>query len=133
MNAAVEFTDQQLIEKYLWMRQLVEVKKKAYNDLVKPYLAGMEVIEKAIMARLIQRDSQNTKTDAGTAFRVTHMKVGIRDRDAFLEYVRTAEGGDAMLLVQPQKDAVRDYIDKFNEPPPGVDVNYFPAINVRKA
>jgi hypothetical protein len=129
-----EFTDKQLIEKYVWMRDLVAVKKKALADQIKPYTAGMEVIEAALMARLIQRGADNTKTDAGTAYKATLLTVKVEDREAFLEYVMSGEdGSDAMLLAQPQKDAVKDYIDKYQKPPPGIGVNYFTNVNVRKS
>ena len=131
-----EFTDKQLIEKYIWMRDLIAVKKDAYNKVVKPYVAGMEVIEKALLARLIQRGSQNTKTDAGTAFKQEILNVRIADRDAYLQFVRENWddfGNQMMQLAAPQKDAVRDYIDKYKAPPTGVEISYFTNVNVRKS
>ena len=121
MNA-IDVTDIKLIEQYIALRDFVALKKKAYTEITKPYLAGMETIEKAILARLIERGANNTKTDAGTAFKVEHLTVKVTDRQAFLDYVKD---DDAMLLAAAQKDAVREYIDKHNAPPPGVEIYLF--------
>lgn len=127
-----ELTDKQLIEKYISMRDLVAVKKKAFSEITKPYLDGMETIEKALMARLIQRGADNTKTEAGTAFKVTLLNVKVEDRQQFLSFILDQDD-DSMLLAGAQKDAVKDYLEQNNAPPPGVSINYYTNVNVRKS
>jgi hypothetical protein len=126
-----EPTDLQLIEHYVKLRSLVAEKTKALTETLKPYKAGMETIETALMARLIVRGADNTKTEAGTAYKVEHMNIKVIDREKFLEYA--LNGGEDMLLASPQKDAVRQYLDEHKANPPGVEATYFFDINVRKS
>src|ERR1035437_7590686 len=130
-----EPTDLQLIEHYVKLRDRVATSTKALTTELTPYKLGMVTIESALMARLIQRGADNTKTEAGTAYKVEHMNIKVADREKFLEYVdqNFENGGDEMLLASPQKDAVRQYIADHQAPPPGVEVNYFTDINVRKS
>jgi hypothetical protein len=126
-----EPTDLQLIEHYVKLRDIVTTKTKALTEALKPYKAGMETIETALMARLIQRGADNTKTEAGTAYKVEHMNIKVLDREKFLDYA--LNGGEEMLLASPQKDAVRQYLDVHKANPPGVEVSFFADINVRKS
>lgn len=126
-----EPTDLQLITQYVKLRDHVATRTKALTDALKPYKSGMETIETALMARLIQRGADNTKTEAGTAYKVEHLNVKVVDREKFIEYA--LNGGGDMLLASPQKDAVRQYLDAHKANPPGVEVTYFSDINVRKS
>src|ERR1035437_1886275 len=126
-----EPTDLQLIEHYVKLRDRVATSTKALTTELTPYKSGMETIETALMARLIQRGADNTKTEAGTAYKVDHMNVKVADREKFLEYA--LNGGEDMLLASPQKDAVRQYLDEHKANPPGVEATYFFDINVRKS
>lgn len=123
-------TDLQLITHYVKLRDHVAAATKAFSEATKPYKAGMETIETALMARLIQRGADNTKTEAGTAYKVERLNVKVVDQTKFLDYV--LNGGNDMLLASAQKDAVRSYIDQHQAPPPGVEVSYFNEVNVRK-
>ena len=127
-----EPTDLQRISKYVEMRDIVASKTKALTETLKPYKAGMETIETALMARLIQRGADNTKTEAGTAYKVEHLNVKVADREKFLEYAMN--GGEDMLLAAPQKGAVRQYLDEKKDLALiGVEATVFTDINVRKS
>ena len=127
-----EPTDLQLISKYVEIRDVVAAKTKVLTETLKPYKAGLETIETALMARLIQRGADNTKTEAGTAYKVEHLNVKVVDREKFLEYAMN--GGEDMLLAAPQKDAVRQYLDeKTDLALIGVEATVFTDINVRKS
>ena len=127
-----EPTDLQLISKYVEMRDIVASKTKALTEALKPYKVGMETIETALMARLIQRGADNTKTEAGTAYKVEHLNVKVVDREKFIEYA--VNGGEDMLLASPQKDAVRQYLDEKKDPALiGIEATVFIDINVRKS
>ena len=130
-----EITDKDLIEKYVSMRDLIAVKKKAFEEITKPYKAGMDTIEQALLARLVERGADNTKTDAGTAYKVEHVNVKVVDREKFVEFIMQEWEtiGNEMLLAAPQKDAVRQYVDSNGRSPPGIEVSYFTDVNVRKS
>ena len=127
-----EITDLQLIAQYVKLRDHVAKATKDFTESVKPYKGGMETIETALMARLIQRGADNTKTEAGTAYKVEHLNVKVVDREKFLEYAMN--GGEDMLLASPQKDAVRQYLDEKKDPALiGIEATVFTDINVRKS
>ena len=130
-----DITDKDLIEKYVSMRDFIDVKKKAFEDITKPYKAGMDTIETALLARLVERGADNTKTDAGTAYKVEHVNVKVVDREKFVEFIMQEWEtiGNEMLLAAPQKDAVRQYVDSNGRSPPGIEVSYFTDVNVRKS
>ena len=127
-----EATDLQLIQHYTKLRDHVADANKKHMAAVAPYKEGMETIETALMARLIQRGADNTKTEAGTAYKVDHLNVKVVDRDKFLAYAMN--GGEDMLLASPQKDAVRQYLDEKKDPALiGIEATIFTDINVRKS
>src|ERR1035437_8091916 len=127
-----EPTDLQLIEHYVKLRDRVATSTKKLTDQLKPYKLGMVTIESALMARLIQRGADNTKTEAGTAYKVEHLNVKVVDREKFIEYAMN--GGEDMLLASPQKDAVRQYLDEKKDLALiGVEATVFTDINVRKS
>ena len=130
-----EITDLELIQKYVQMRDLIAVKKKAFEEITRPYKQGMDTIEQALLARLVERGADNTKTDAGTAYKVAHVNVKVVDREKFVEFIMQEWEtiGNEMLLAAPQKDAVRQYVDSNGRSPPGVEVSYFTDVNVRKS
>ena len=130
-----DITDKDLIEKYVSMRDFIAVKKKAFEEITKPYKAGMDTIETALLARLVERGADNTKTDAGTAYKVAHVNVKVVDREKFVEFIMQEWEtiGNEMLLAAPQKDAVRQYVDSNGRSPPGIEVSYFTDVNVRKS
>ena len=134
-----QYTDFQLIEKYLALKKRAEEMKKAYDAEVEPYTEGMTIIENVIHGRLNERGAQNTKTDAGIAYKSEIMTVKIVDRDAFLAFCtdKWEEIGDDLLQVKATKEAVKSWMDQGKignnpgPPPPGIEVSYYININIR--
>ena len=71
-------TDAQLIEKYQELKALVAQEGEAFDARMKPYKDGMATIENALLARLNERGAENTKTEAGTAYKLfdAHQRQG---------------------------------------------------------
>lgn len=132
MNA---YTDAQLIEKYLQFRSFVAARKEAHEAELKPYVDGMAVIENEFLTRLDARGAENTKTDAGTAYKSTLHNFKVVDRDAFLKFCTQYwdNGGSDMLNVSAVKDPVREFMNGSKNPPPGIETSQFTRINIRKS
>lgn len=135
-------TDQQLIEKYLAIKDFVTAEKERFKSHIGSYENSMEIIEGELLRRLNERQSENTRTDAGTAYKSTTLKPKVSDRDKFLAFVddNWDVWGSEMLLASPQVDAVKQWIDHSRTadnpngtPPPGVDVSYYTRVNIRRS
>ena len=128
-------TDAQLVEQYLKLKAYVAERKEAHAAELAPYQEGMDTIENAFLERLNERGADNTKTDAGTAYKSTLMNVKVVERDAFLKFCTEnwdTIGAD-LLQVSATKDAVKQCIESTQQPPPGIEVSFFTRVNVRKS
>jgi hypothetical protein len=138
----VNYTDQQIIERYVALKDAASKLKDEYTAKVKPYQDGMAKMEEILLARLIERGAENTKTDAGTAYKSNLLTVKVADREKFIDFIMSTWTDDAgqpsvgqtMLLAQPQKDAVKEFIERSGgHPPPGLEVSYYTNVNIRRS
>lgn len=136
MKTGTEPTDLALIERYNALKGHVATQKEAFDNYLKPYMEGMESIENELLKRLNDRGADNTKTDAGTAYKSTLLNVKIVSREKFLDYVLENWDviGNDMLMANAQKDAVKQFLENSNGvPPPGLECSWFTRINIRKS
>ena len=131
----MNFTDAQLVEKYLALKTHIAARKEAYEAELKPFTDGMAMIENAFLQRLNERGADNTKTDFGTAYKSTLLNVKVVDRDAFMQHCidHWDTYGSEMLNVSALKDPVKQYLDDNGVSPPGTDVSYFTRVNIRRS
>jgi hypothetical protein len=59
------FTDEQLLQRYLGVKDWVEAETKRFSTHVAPYKTELEAIENQFLERLNQRGADSTKTDSG--------------------------------------------------------------------
>lgn len=126
-------TDEDLIGRYIMLRNKVSVMNEAHEKTVKPYTEAMEVVANVIHARLNERGSDSTKTPAGTAYKSTTDRFSLKDRDALVAYVQES-GNLSMFTNAVSKEAVEEYMAEHDgQLPPGVEKNSFTKVNVRKS
>ena len=127
-------TDAQLVEKYLAFKAHVAARQEAFDAEIKPYKDGMATIENAFLQRLNERGADNTKTDAGTAYKTTIRSFKVIDQPALFRFVAEQGGSLELLDIKVLKDPVKDWIEKTGELPPGVIENdAFIRINIRRS
>lgn len=131
----MNFTDAQLVEKYLEIKAHIAARTETFDTELKPFKDGLSTIENEFLKRLDERGADNTKTEAGTAYKSTLLNVKVIDRDAFMKYVSTywENGGSDMLIVSAAKDAVKQYIETNKVEPPGIETSQFTRINIRRS
>lgn len=125
-----------LISQYLKMRGYLEGEEAKHSERMKPYHDGMLAIEGALLDHLNKNDLQNVKAkDVGTAFKTTLFHAKVADRQSFLSYVveNWENGTEAFLTNAVSKEAVKEHIEKYQTPPPGVDIAHTTKVNIRKA
>ena len=139
---------EQLIAEHFSLQDKIKEANKKVAEYLAPYKARLEQIDGELLSLLNSLgggDKANISTDVGTCYLSHILNVGIDTegpkyndqvgRMALLDYCldNWDEIGAEMLLVQPQKDAVKRYLDEHNgEPPPGLRVGWFTRVNVRR-
>lgn len=129
-------TDAQLVEKYLELKAHIAAQVAMFDTEMKPYKDGMAAIENALLERLNERGAENTKTDAGTAYKSTITNVKVIKRDTFLKFCidNWSTVGADMLNVSAVKDPIKQFIDSGGIPDQiGIETSFFTRINIRKS
>jgi hypothetical protein len=150
MNATAE----DLINEHFLIQDRIKEANKRVAELLAPHKARLEAIDAelhAMLNALGTGDKANLSTDAGTAYLSHLLNVSVDpEAPAYTNYAgenqvgRMAlldfalenwnEIGADLLLVQPQKDAVRKWMDEHNgQPPPGLKIGWFTRVNVRRS
>lgn len=127
-------TDAELIEQYVKLRAHVASRQEVHEAELKPYRDGMLVIENALLVRLTERGAENTKTEAGTAYKSTTHSFKVVDQAALLTFVTEQGGSPEMLDVRVIKDEVKTWLDQTGMLPPGVLENEpYTKVNIRRS
>lgn len=146
-------TAEQLIAERFALDDKIKGATKILAAYVAPFKERMEEIDVELMTLLNQMgdDKASISTDVGTAYKSHLLNVSIdpegeayvnaageeqKGRMALLDFALDTwnEGGADLLLVQAQKDAVRAHMDAHDgKPPPGLRINWFTRVNVRRS
>lgn len=144
---------QELISEYFRLDEWVKAENKRFAEHMKPCKDRMEAITSKLHEKLIALgggDKANISTDAGTAYISNILNVAIdpdaekftldgresAGREALLDFALANwdEIGSELLLVQPQKDAVKRWMEEHDgRPPPGLRVSWFARMNLRRS
>ncbi len=123
---------QELVEKYIALRDAKDKIKAALSAKTAKLDAVMERIEAQILSTFIQQGIDSVRTSAGTAYRQTRTSAKVADWESVLQFIRDQELWH-MLERRVSKDAVTDYRNEHGELPPGVDWREEAVINVRRS
>lgn len=132
----MNITDAQLIAQYQEIKAYVAQEGEKFDARLKPYVEGMKTIENALLERLNERGAENTKTEAGTAYKSTITNVKVVARDTFLKFCidNWNTVGAEMLNVGAVKDPIKQFIESGGNPAAiGIETSAFTRINIRKS
>ena len=131
---AAHYTDSALIEKYLEIKTLVELREKELSEKLKPLRDGMELVKNTLLARLNERGADNTKTESGTAYKSKILDCKVVDRQAFLSYCvdNWSSFGSDMLNIKAVTDPVKQAMAE-GAIPPGLETSTTIRINIRRS
>src|SRR5262245_26911458 len=119
-------TADQLIDRYIAIRDHIATQSKAFDEWKKPFNEEMEAISAKLHEMLLALggDSPKLATGSGTAYFTTTKNPRIENRDIYLKFLNDewTRYGNAMLqLGTPQVAAVNEYMDEHEGAlPPGV-------------
>jgi hypothetical protein len=130
------YTDEELVKKYVELRDEVRRRTADFDELLRPLKQGMELIEGVFLGRLNERKAQNSRTEYGTAFKVRTLTIKVAEPMTFLRYTldNWQAGGVDLLQIGAVKKAVGEYCDNHDgKPPPGLETTAVINVNIRKA
>lgn len=127
-----EFSDNDLVSQYLRIRDLKEVKERECAEAMVPYTVNMALIEQEMNRRLTARGAENTKTEAGTAYKQTLASVKVLDRQEWLNYVQDHAAWH-LLTNHVNKKEIEEVIEVTGGIPPGLEVSRIVKVNFRRS
>lgn len=131
MDSIMAWTAEDLIAKYVSLRDEVGRIGERHAAELKPFQEGMEVIATALTDVLNSTGGDSIKTPAGTAYRSTLTSVKMEDWPAFVSFA--LENGDTELLVRnANKTRVLEYMER-GAMVPGVVLSTISKVNVRRS
>lgn len=105
--------------------------KRRHSEELAPINEKMATLEAWLQRDLLNRKVQSQKTAAGTAYLSTDARATVKDRDAYLDFVREKEMWD-LLENRVSKTVVRDYLEETGEVVPGVHYEVSQVVRVRR-
>jgi hypothetical protein len=146
----VEQTAADLIAEHIKVDDWIAAETKRFAEFMKPHKEKLQALGNQLLALSNTAKWDKIATDAGTAYRSTLLNVSVSPeglpyekegqtslgREALLDFALDYwdDIGNDLLLVSPQKDAVKRYMESHEgKPPPGCSVSWFTRINVRRS
>lgn len=129
-----DMTPAQLIERALTLKNWLEAEADRFKQHLAPVNLEQDTIKNVLLERLNEQGVNSFPTDNGVAYKSTLLNIKITDRDAFLKCVleNWQDFGGAMLMAGAQMDAVKEFLEKHNEPPPGIEISWYSRLNIKK-
>lgn len=124
----------QLVEKYVKVRDKKAELKKAYETEAKKYEDALVKMEAMILKIFEETGQDSAKTQFGTAYTSPRVSATVADRDAFLTWVLQDPAERTIFLEnRVSKTAVEQYKGVHDDLPPGINWTSILTIGVRRA
>jgi hypothetical protein len=144
-----------VVEKYISLRdEQAEISKRHAEEL-KPYSEQMDIIERWLHQKMNEIGVDNVKTPSGTAFKAVSKSVKLQEADQFKDFV-FMKAARALANVRPQdpeqalnilreatlwdmidfragKKGILEFIESDGTVPPGVTIDSFTKVNIRRS
>jgi len=129
-----ELSDDALIAENFTLEDQIKAAQAKFDEWAKPRKERIAQIEGEISRRLLERKSDSTKTDSGTAYFSDIMSTKIESVEALFDFIadRWDEfGADVKLNLPIGK--VREHMDQNNGAlPPGMTNSFYKRLNLRR-
>jgi len=132
MTAAPTINFDDLVDKYIRLRDKKAELKKAQQTEVDKFDRALEAIERLFLAEMQRTKAKAVATNHGTAYQKTQTNVTIADRDIFRKFVQDDPEHWVFADLRANAPAVKAYLDELNELPPGVNLTSRLTVNVQR-
>lgn len=142
-----------LIEEHFRNDDWLTAESRRFQEHIKPVIDRQEAIKNQLLDKLNNDGLDKFSTDHGTAYksRILNTKIDaegepyvradadhreeFRGREALLEFAldHWDEIGNELLMINAQKDAVKNYMEEHGKPPPGITTSVFTRLNIRRS
>jgi hypothetical protein len=126
-----EVSIEEVIKGYVKLRDKKNKMKREHSEELAPINEKMTLVEGWLMRDLISRKVQSQKTAEGTAFLQKSTSATVKDRDAFLDFVRKNKMWD-LLENRVAKSVVVDHLENTGEVIPGVNFEQTQVVRIRR-
>lgn len=122
-----------IVERYVTLRDRKAELKKAYEASVEELDKGMDKIENFLLKQLQEMGTEAFKTAHGTAYVTTKTSATIRDWDEFKGFLSDQPDPFYFLDRKANKTAVEEYSKEHNDLPAGINWTAIKAVNIRRS
>jgi hypothetical protein len=129
MGKTVNIED--VVKGYIALRDKKNDLKKKHAEELKPISEKMAIIEGWLQRDLLHRGVQSQKTAAGTAYLSKVATATVKDRDAWLQFVKEKEMWD-LIENRVSKSVVSDYLEETGDVIPGVNYEVAQVVRIRR-
>ena len=130
--APARMTVDDMIDKYLRLRDKVKTIKEDHTKQLAPYAEAMNTLEAWLLEALNQAKLKSMNSPHGTAYKTTRTSAKVIDWPATLGFIQEKNAWD-LLEARVSKLAVQAIIDETQQPIPGVETSSEVCCNVRRA
>lgn len=124
----------QLIEKYLALRDKKTEMDRAHDAAVAPVKEGMKKIENYLLTQMQSQGLTSFPVKGiGTAYQSLQTSVTMADWDSFKPFIAEQPDPFRFLDRKVNKTAVEEYMAEHQDVPPGVNVRREIVVNVRRS
>jgi hypothetical protein len=123
---------EQLVEKYIELRDAKAAAKKVYEGKVAKLEAVMDKIEAVLLQQFQEQGIESMRTKAGTAYKQERTSVTVADRQILLDFAREKDEW-GILDIRAAKTGIEEFKAVHNDLPPGINYRSELVINVRRS
>jgi hypothetical protein len=128
-------SDDALIAENFKIEDLIKAAQAKFDEWARPHKERLGQVESILFARLVERKSDSTSTDAGTAYISEIMNTKVENIEALFDFVADnweTVGSDVKINVPIA--TVREHMDLHNSiPPPGMTISFFRRLNIKRS
>ena len=120
------------VEQYM----LISDKKKSiearHAEELAPLNEALDAIKKYLLAEMDKIGVDSLKTPAGTPYKAITKTVKTLDMEAFKEFVFNDVPKWDLVDFRPLKKGIVEYIEDTGNVPPGITIDSFTSLNIRR-
>lgn len=131
-----QIDDDALIAENFRLEEEIKAAQAKLAEWAKPRNERIKEIEAEIRSRLLERKSNSTKTESGTAYFSDIMSVKVEDQTALFDFMADnwEKYGSDMIKLGAKIDTVRQYmIDNEGKLPPGLSNSFYKNLNIKRS
>lgn len=121
-----------LIDRYIKLRDKKKQLKDEYEAKVAPYDAAMDKIENLMLTKMQEQGLKSMPTSAGTAYIQTRTSATVADRELFKDWCENTDNWH-LIDLRAQKTAIDAYKEEHDDLPPGINYNQQVVVNIRRS